>query len=150
MLVAVMVTAAVVCTGCGKKVGVTVRGTVTLDQKPLGEGTVEFRTPDGAGLVAVARIADGTFAVPATARLWPGNYRIMISSLRKSGKKIPAESPLPPGTMTDELVEIIPSLYNARSTIEVKVDPGGNTFAFDLLQESGRETLSAPHARTGL
>lgn len=117
--------------GCGGGSG-TVNGTVKYDGTPLDTGTIEFRTPNGAGVVASASVSSGAFKVPETAHIPPGTYKVQIRSSRTTGKKIPAGSPSPPGTMVEETVEMIPEKYNKRSSLEKEVKPGPNTFEFDL------------------
>jgi len=122
--------------GCGQRpTGSTVDGTVNLDGASLDTGLIEFRTPDGAGIVADAMIVDGKYYVPGTARLRPGDYRVTIRSSRLTGRKIPVGSPFPPGTMTDEVAERIPAHYNDKSTLEAVVGDGVNTLNFDLVTE---------------
>lgn len=120
------------CSGCGTDSRATVSGTVKLDGAPLDNGTLEFRTPTGTGVLALAPITNGAFRVTADANLQPGKYKIVISSPKKSGKKIAAGSPAPPGTMVDEVVESIPSRYNSKSELEKTVVAGANTLDFNL------------------
>jgi hypothetical protein len=127
---------ALVLCGCGGPKGTTVNGTVNLDEAPLDTGRVEFRTPDGAGIVAEATVHSGTYGVPGEAMLRPGTYRVTICSSRPTGRKIPAGSPFPPGTMVDEIVERIPVRYNEESVLEAVVNAGVNTIDFDLVTGS--------------
>jgi hypothetical protein len=105
---------------------------VTLDGAPLDAGTLEFRSLNGAGVVAFARVANGSFKVTEAANLSPGMYRIGISSLKKTGKQVQAGSPAPPGTLVDEVAETIPSRYNSVSELEKTVIAGSNTLEFEL------------------
>lgn len=129
--VGILALAFVVTAGCGGG-GVTVSGSVTFDGAPLDKGTLEFRTPNGAGVVAFAPINGGKYQVSTEANLQPGTYKVWINSPQKSGKQIPAGSPAPPGTMVDEIVEAIPSRYNEATELEKTVVAGANTFDFSL------------------
>jgi hypothetical protein len=133
-LVPVAVFAVAACSGFGAGDGyfATVTGTVDLDGVPLGSGHVEFRTVDGAGVLASCPIADGAFSVTPDARLAPGAYRIVVRSPQKSGRQIPAGSPFPPGTLVDEVVETLPDRYNDASVLRELLNSGANRVNLDL------------------
>lgn len=120
------------CSGCGTDDRATVSGTVKLNGEPVNSGTLEFRTPSGTGVLALVPITNGAYRVTTDAKLKPGNYKIVISSFQKSGRKVAAGSPEPPGTMIDEFVESIPSRYNSESELEKSLAAGENTLDFDL------------------
>ena len=108
-----------------------VSGTVNLDGRPLGEGTVQFNPLDlnqGAPVV-VAGIKDGKFSTDRATGPVPGKYKISISS-RAAIKVIPGE---PPGPLPKSEPEKVPAQYNSKSTITKEVTGGGtNAFEFDL------------------
>lgn len=99
-----------------------IRGTVTIDGKPLKKGKVEYIPIDGKTGTSGAVITDGTFfieRVPATKQRVQFSSRIVTS---------------PPGT-PDELITtalILPERYNSRSDIETDVKPGLNEPVYDL------------------
>ena len=130
----ILLAASLVCPGgCGKKnEHATITGTVKFDGAPLDKGLIEFRTANGAGVLALARITDGAFTVDKNAKLPHGTYKILISATRKTGKKIYPGSPAPPGILVDELVERLPSQYNEESKLEKTVNAGENLLEFDL------------------
>ena len=58
-----------------------------------------------------------------------GDYRVEISWLKPTGKKIQgnvADGPL------DEMVETIPAKYNARTTLRISIAAGKNNHDFEL------------------
>jgi hypothetical protein len=118
--------------GCGGNKPVPVNGTVKLDGQPLASGRIEFRTPDGKGVVAGTGITNGEYNFSANSGPPPGSYKVSISASKKTGKQIPAGSPSPPGTMVDETVEAIPDQYNKKSTLVKDVVSGPNTINFEL------------------
>ncbi len=61
-----------------------------------------------------------------------GKYRVIIRSQRKTGKKIAAGSPAPPGTLVDETVEAVPDRYNKQSQLRAEVKVGNNPLNFEL------------------
>ena len=62
-----------------------------------------------------------------------GTFRVEFNSLKKTGKKIVAGSPAPPGTMVDEYAEAIPALYTGeKSPLRASVKAGRNTIDFEI------------------
>lgn len=123
---------ALLASGCGGGYA-AVQGTVTLDGAPVDTGYLTFVPTDAAlGPSGRASIANGRYAMDASGQLKPGAYRVEIYAQRKTGKKIRAGSPAPPGTMIDEEVEAIPAKYNTQTTLTREAKAGGNTFDFDL------------------
>ena len=123
--------AGVVCglaSGCGNRGAV--QGTVTLDGRPVDGGRIFF-VPDGepAGRPQVnATIAQGKYTLPASKGPQYGHYRVEIVWHKKPGNQEPPE----PGLVTDDMKQIIPAVYNSKSTLFVDVGSGTNTFDFPL------------------
>jgi hypothetical protein len=117
--------------GCGGG-DAAVQGTVTLDGAPVESGFVSFIPADKApaGPTGRASIVKGHYTIPSSGQLKPGLYRVEVQAPRKTGKKIAAGSPAPPGTMVDEEVEAVPEKYNKKSTLQKEVKAGSN--AIDL------------------
>jgi hypothetical protein len=117
-------------TGCGDG-RVRVSGSVIFEGKPLEEGFIALLPTDGVGPTTGGSIKDGKYDLTGEARSTTGEKIVRIVGSRKTGRKIPAGSP--PGAMTDEWVQCIPSLYNDQSTLRVQITPGkDNTHDFDL------------------
>jgi len=94
-----------------------VSGQVTIDGKPLPDGTITFR-PGDAGTVVQGRISEGTFKIDRTSGLRPGPYRIEISSL-------------PPGVEPGK-PEVVPRRYNVASELRREMQQGANMLQFEL------------------
>ena len=119
--------------GCGGG-RAAVQGAVTLDGVPVEAGFVSFSPADPAATGPTGRVSivKGRYAIDAAGQLKPGLYRVEIHAPRKTGKKIPAGSPSPPGTMVDEEVEAVPEKYNRQSTLQKEVKAGPNTIDLEL------------------
>ena len=91
-----------------------VYGTVTLDDKPLEEGTISFATADG-GVPGNATITNGSYKLDTR----PGLNKVSISALKVDPKIKPSNDPVRP---VDNRVNIIPKRYN--SATELKADVG--------------------------
>ena len=102
-----------------------VAGTVTVDGKPLNDGTVAFVTP-ATGDVQVFPVRDGQF----TGRSRVGERRVEFrryaaAKAEASGLELPGPSLFPANTLPDHL--------NSMSTITVTIAAEGrNEFTFDL------------------
>jgi len=91
-----------VCLGCGGG-GVVVEGEITLGGKPVDSGSITFVPADGAGPSTGGSISAGRYELPETAQVQPGKKVVRITAIMKTGKKIEAGRPAPPGTMVDEI-----------------------------------------------
>jgi hypothetical protein len=124
--------AVIVVTGCGDG-RVRVSGTVVYEGKPLEQGIISFEPADGVGPTTGGLITDGEYDLTGNARSTTGEKIVRIVGSRKSGRKLPAPPPSPPGTMIDEMIQCIPKQYNEKSTLKVQITPGNdNTHNFEL------------------
>ena len=113
-----------------------VKGTVTLDGKPLESGSIQFQpdqaAPGTAAVSAGAEIAAGSYAIDRAQGLTPGRYKVMIFShgdTKVDESAPPGEVVAPKGTIEEQ----IPPRYNAETTLKAQVDAGkANVFNFDL------------------
>ena len=123
-------------TGCGSSDGVprgAVSGKVTLDGKPVPQGTISFVPVDAsAGPSAGATIVDGAYAIDEQGGPVIGKNRVQITAPRKTGKKFPAVPPAPAGSMIEETEESVPAKYNTDSELERDIKAGENTLDFEL------------------
>ena len=118
--------------GCGKG-KVPIHGTVLFEGTPVEEGMISFEPADGKGPTTGGLITAGKYDLTDQACSTVGEKIVRIVALRKTGRKIPAGSPAPPGTMVDELIQCIPKQFNDQSTLKVQVTAGkANTHDFDL------------------
>lgn len=122
--------------GCGKPAHIPdlgeVSGTVTLDGQPLADATVSFSPAEGrpsfgktdaAGQYSLSFVGDHTGAIvgPHTVRISTEQY-----IEREDGS-------------TDFVKESVPPGYNTQSTLAVSVEPGENTFDFDLSSKPAKK-----------
>ena len=107
-----------------------VSGAVMLDKKPLTQGSITF-TPLADGPSAGGTIDQGRYSVARAEGPAQGPYRVTIVAMRPTGRKLP-DPEGPPGSLAEELQNVVPSRYNTRSELTVEVKAGGNTFDFDL------------------
>ena len=116
--------------GCGPRAA-TIKGTATFDGIPIEEGSISFLPEPGTeSRKASAAILQGAFEVPAERGPMPGKFRIEISWVKKTGKKIASADPGMPDV--DERIEAIPARYNTESTLVREITPGDNKLEFAL------------------
>ena len=119
-------------TGCGEiEDRGEVRGTVRLDGQPLDEGAIQFVPTEGnPGPPAWTTIRNGTFHIPAQTGPSIGKHRIVVNSIKATGRKLPP--PIPGSEPVDERVETIPKRYNKESTLQREIKQGENVIDLDL------------------
>jgi hypothetical protein len=97
-----------------------VRGSVTLDSKPLADGVIAFMSPETGDLQDL-KIKDGKYEGPVR----PGKRRVEIRAYRpRKGPPKPLEPPPH---------NYLPNRYNSETTLSADVSPEGpNKFDFEL------------------
>lgn len=120
--------------GCGDG-RVAVEGEVTFDGQPVEKGTIAFEPADGAGPMAGGEIQDGRYVLSGDAAVIPGEKIVRITAVRKTGRRLEAGPPEPPGTMVDELERYIPPEYNTQSTLTCEITADGRN-QHDFAMES--------------
>jgi hypothetical protein len=116
-------------TGCGGEGRRSIHGEVTFGGEPVSGGSIVFLPPGGAGSKGAAEIVDGKYSIPSEQGLEPGTYRVEIRWEKPTGKQIPSGDP---GMMMEERIEVIPSQYNAESTLTAEITAGENKHDFHL------------------
>jgi hypothetical protein len=113
--------------GCGARQ--TVEGKVTVDDRPLEQGYINFRPLSGAkGPPVGGPIEQGAYAIQLKTGL-EGRFRVEITSMGKTGKTYIDES----GAKVDVEGQVLPDRYNAQSTLEAELKPRQrNEFSFPL------------------
>jgi hypothetical protein len=120
---AILVAASLVAGGC-RDPGPTrgaVEGRVSLGGQDLAEGVIRF-FPLGDGIGSDGPIAAGRYAIPGERGLSRGTYRVEISALKATGRRVP-DLDAGPGDMKDEVIETVPSRYNRDSELQLEFDP---------------------------
>ena len=116
--------------GCGSGGNrFSVRGEVTADGQPLAEGSINFQpTGSTTGNTAGAMIKDGRYTVAANAGLAPGEYRVSIQGMHKTGKMVQdaQRGPVP---------EVVPLRFVERNLTAAVSADSRNEFDFDLTTE---------------
>ena len=120
--------------GCGKsrQNRASIQGEVTLDGKPLEQGSILFTPLEGTkGTVAGGRIEGGRYRFSGDKGPAVGQNRVEICAWRKSGKMV--QKPLAPrGEMIEGSVEAISPRFNSASVLKVEIEPGENTANFEV------------------
>lgn len=113
---------------------VSVKGSVSLDGKPVSSGQIIFNDVSGTEKAYAGVIKDGAFSFPSTA----GQKKVSISSPQEvagsstivggtPGDPVSAENPAP------QILESIPPKYNDQTELTADVTTNGdNTFPFEL------------------
>jgi hypothetical protein len=117
--------------GCGGPAIGQVSGKVTFRGQPVTEGKVTF-LPQGAGNPAEADLqSDGSYRVQTIdGGLVVGDYLVLINPPVVLVDTDPGKSPPSP---MEKPVKNIPARYRNQGTpLKVTVQPGANTFDFDL------------------
>jgi hypothetical protein len=111
-VVAILCTTSVI--GCSSKLDVT--GQVTLDNKPLENGTITFFPADGQGPSAGNLISRGRYSV----EMLPGRKLVRIEGYKTVGT---IKVAIGPKTIdAPDTRPIVPKKYNSDSKLEVSVD----------------------------
>lgn len=121
--------------GCGTgSADVLVSGEVIFLDKPVTEGVLQLvplgETP---GRGAAATIKGGSYTFSREKGLTQGEYRVVITATRETGKKYrnPEQFPGEPA-MIQETVQYIPASYNVQSKLQVNLETGENKHDFQL------------------
>lgn len=133
--------------GCGTSSDpgrVPVAGTVTLDGRPLSDGSLVL-VPLDAGPVVGATIVGGTFTISRSDGPMPGAYRVEVLSIQSTGRTIP-DPEGPKGTTVPERKNVVPDRFGSRSQLRAEVTAAGpNSFRFEI--DSKPDRLAARSRR---
>ena len=115
--------------GGGGLTRVPVSGQVTLDGKPLANGSITF-IPVGQGITAGGRIVDAHYELSSKDGLVPATYQVRINASEPTGRTIVD----PVGNIEiPDMRNVIPPRYNMRTELSAKVTAEGpNRFDYDL------------------
>jgi hypothetical protein len=103
-------------------------GEVTVDGQPVDVGSISF-IPESKGRASGGVITDGKYSVPEENGANAGTYRVEISWLKRTGRKLrDPES----GEMYDERREALPDKFHTNSELTVEVPLPENRHDFKL------------------
>jgi hypothetical protein len=109
-----------------------VSGTVQLDGQPVEEGSIQFIPVEGTkGPGTGAVITKGSYHIPRGQGVVVGKNRVELRAFKTTGR-IVQDPTAPPGVKTEERVQAFPPEYNDKSTEVREIQPGSNTFDFDV------------------
>lgn len=125
---------ALVMAGCSSSDRHSVSGDVTLDGKPMENGSISFRpVPGNDSNTAGGTISNGKFHLPANHGLKPGKYMVTIHAVELTGRKI--EDP-ETGNLIAELGTI--RFKNADHLDAEVTGNGASHLQYDLLSVSAQ------------
>ncbi|MGE0758753.1 MAG: hypothetical protein AB7O38_17125 [Pirellulaceae bacterium] len=105
-----------------------VTGTATFDGQSIDLGAISL-VPTGGGRACGGVIQDGKIEIPEENGPTAGTYRVELSWLKLTGRKLrDAET----GEMYDERKEALPPKYQKDSTLQAEVPSENNTYNFEL------------------
>ncbi|MGN6136482.1 MAG: carboxypeptidase-like regulatory domain-containing protein [Aureliella sp.] len=124
---------ALACPGCGSGDGLNrkaISGIVTVDGRPVPNGSVGFEPLVSGGVGSGAVITDGKYAIGKDDGLPPGKYRVRITgdegeNFGVSEGKMPGDEIMPPRK------SLVPASWNSGSKQEIEVKDDG-PFEFDF------------------
>ena len=127
--------------GCSERplLRMPIRGTVTLDGKPLAAGDIVFEPKGGSPTRSGGLIQAGKFDVPVGDGPAPGIYAVAIfggpvdpeAAAKFTGDAVRVTDPI-----YQKIREVVPNKYNIQTTLEVEVlAQGDNEFHFDLMSD---------------
>jgi hypothetical protein len=112
-----------VLSGCGHNGRMGVEGAVTLDGRPLPQGSIQFTPlPGSAGPTAGAEIVGGKFAIQPSGGPFAGKFRVEITATKSTGRKV---LDIRSNAMIDEYAQYLPARYNSESRLEAEVKSSG-------------------------
>lgn len=118
--------------GCGGNDQVAVRGSVSLDGKPVANGMIHFNPADTKARNAGALVKNGAYEIPAERGPVPGAYSVAVYWPEPTGKKIPNPDPYGEQKWIDDARELMPAKFNTQTTLSADFRGGENVVNFDL------------------
>lgn len=129
-----MIGAACIIAGCGGREVATVKGKVSFQGEPLASGAIRLDPIEGTeGPSGRSKIVNGEYQIGPDQALVPGKYRVAITAVKKTGRKVSAPEVLEgePAEIEEE-VQYIPERYNVASELQITLQAGENTKDFNL------------------
>jgi hypothetical protein len=121
--------------GCGSSGDpCSINGSVTFGGAPVEDGNIAF-IPEGQSESpgAGVKIIGGRYDIPLDVGLWAGKYRVSITAIKKTGRKVAAPEVMEGGAeKIEEVIQYIPARYNSSSELQLDLAPGENSHDFNL------------------
>jgi hypothetical protein len=116
--------------GCGDPDLATVTGRVTLDGNPLPKAFLTFAPTSAGGATSFGKSDEN------------GNYRMIFSDTQSGAWIGPSRVEIRTGDLLPDnsgrIPELVPSVYNTKSTLTADVKSGSNTVDFDLKSNASK------------
>jgi hypothetical protein len=127
-----------IAVGCGQRsqgpTRASVSGNVTLDGKPLKQGTILFTPTEGVrGMTAGGPIENGRYHLDADKGPTLGMNRVMVQASKPSTQKIP--NPAVKGEWIFTTIEAVDERYNSETTLKIEIKPGDNSADFNVFSQ---------------
>lgn len=118
--------------GCGARTDglITISGTVTLDGKPVPEGSVSLMPLDGRGIAGGGTISGGRYSAESS----PGLMAVQINGIEKVEKENPSAEEVARGLHIDQR-QMLPEVYNRQSQLRIEVSSDNRRFDFNLTSD---------------
>ena len=116
--------------GCGGTDRQALRGTITLDGKPLPLGTITLKPQQGTrSPTASSEVSDGKFFIPAKNGLHVGQFHVEVLAMRvKNGDTYDPSK----AYEYNQIEQYLPQRYNYRSELLAEIKKGKNSLDFEL------------------
>jgi hypothetical protein len=117
--------------GCGQS-PCSVSGKVLVNGAPVEDGRIALRptTADSGTRTARTTIENGVFEFARAQGLQPGDYSVVITALRKTGKQLPPEAGS--GEVLDQYEQFLPARYNTDTKLTCEVIEDSENLSFEL------------------
>jgi hypothetical protein len=116
--------------GCSRKDVALVEGVVTYNGDPIESGLIVFQPNQGR--TAGAPIVNGKYSLEVLPGAMPGENKVKVTWLKKTGEKYTPPPPSPPGIVVEVEEQVIPPKYNTETTLVTSLKPGRNVYDLAL------------------
>ena len=130
LLLSIIGCLAITIASCGKKdERFDIRGQVTYQNEPIGEGKILFMPVDESRPQAIAKIVDGEYKTASPGGVFPGEYRVQVFGYRGTGK-IQDLGEL--YGKQEQQVQYVPAKFNHETELNLQISADKIEYDFDL------------------